>query len=55
MTLREMLHRIIGAPDYEVYLTHMRTHHPLLEPLSQDEFVRQRMRDRYHAVGTRCC
>jgi uncharacterized short protein YbdD (DUF466 family) len=50
-----IVRRMIGVPDYDVYLTHMREHHPDLEPLSRDDFVRQRMESRYQKAGTRCC
>lgn len=49
------LHRIIGAPDYDGYLAHMRAHHPERPPLTRDEFVRQRLEDRYSRPGARCC
>jgi len=46
---------IVGAPDYERYLAHMRGRHPAQRPLTRDEFVRARMRDRYEKPGARCC
>jgi uncharacterized short protein YbdD (DUF466 family) len=49
------LRAIIGAPDYERYLEHIRRHHPDVAPLSQREFERQRMADRYDRPGSRCC
>jgi len=49
------LRRIIGAPDYDGYLQHQRTCHPDLAPLTKDEFVRQRLEDRYSRPGARCC
>jgi uncharacterized short protein YbdD (DUF466 family) len=55
MTLREALHRIIGAPDYDAYLAHMRTHHAHEPPLSRDEFFTKRLEDRYNKPGSRCC
>lgn len=50
-----ILHRIIGAPDYEGYLAHARRCHPDRPPLGRDEFVRQRLEDRYSRPGSRCC
>ena len=50
-----LVHRIIGAPDYEGYVAHAsRCHadHPLL---TRDEFVRQRLEDKYSRPGSRCC
>jgi len=49
------LRRIVGAPDYTAYLTHMRTHHPTVTPLSPAEFERQRLSARYDRPGARCC
>jgi uncharacterized short protein YbdD (DUF466 family) len=50
-----VIRRIIGAPDYDAYLTHARRCHPEHPVLSQDEFVRQRLTDRYSRPGNRCC
>jgi len=46
---------IVGAPDYERYLAHMRRRHPGHRPLSRDQFARARMDDRYNRPGSRCC
>jgi len=46
---------IIGAPDYERYVEHVRLCHPDRAPLTRDEFARERMEDRYSRPGTRCC
>ena len=46
---------MIGEPDYDQYVSHMREHHPGCEIASRDEFVRQRMESRYSRPGTRCC
>lgn len=50
-----VLRRIIGVPDYDRYLAHVHAHHPEAVPMSQDEFVRQRMLDKYTKPGGRCC
>ena len=50
-----LLHRIIGAPDYEAYVAHMRSAHPGREPVSRDEFARERLESRYSRPGSRCC
>lgn len=47
--------RVIGAPDYERYLTHARLAHPGLRPLTYDEFVRDTMARRYGSGAGRCC
>jgi len=46
---------IIGAPDYERYLAHMREHHPERQIATRDEFMRQRLESRYSRPGARCC
>lgn len=46
---------VVGAPDYDRYVAHMHTHHPECEPVSLDEFMRQRMESRYSKPGARCC
>ena len=55
MMLGNILRRIVGAPDYEAYLAHMREAHPNETVLSREEFCRQRLDDRYNRVGARCC
>jgi uncharacterized short protein YbdD (DUF466 family) len=47
--------RIIGVPDYERYVAHLRERHPGTEPLSREEFQRQCMEERYRTPGSRCC
>jgi uncharacterized short protein YbdD (DUF466 family) len=49
------LRRVVGVPDYDAYLAHVRREHPECAPLSQDEFVRSRLDDRYSRPGARCC
>ena len=46
---------IIGAPDYERYVAHMRDHHPDCPIATRDEFMRQRLESRYSKPGARCC
>jgi len=46
---------IIGAPDYERSLAHMREHHPECQIATRDEFMRQRLESRYSRPGARCC
>ena len=60
--IRERLRRgarvvraILGVPDYERYLAHVRAHHPDAVPLSREEFVRHRLAERYERPGSRCC
>ena len=50
-----VLRRIIGVPDYEAYLTHMRARQPDAIPLTQREFEQARLNERYKQPGSRCC
>lgn len=50
-----VVRRIIGVPDYDRYVAHVRMHHPDMTPVSRGEFERQRMNDRYSRPGSRCC
>lgn len=54
-TIGEVTRRIIGAPDYERYLAHLRQHHPGDQPLTRQEFARQRLEEKYSRPGSRCC
>ena len=47
--------RVIGAPDYAIYCQHMAVSHPGQALLSENEFVEERMRDKYSKPGQRCC
>ncbi len=53
--LREGGALMVGVPDYERYLAHMRETHPELTPLSRDAFVRGRMQARYGGKGGGKC
>ena len=46
---------IVGAPDYERYVAHMRRHHPECALATRDEFMQQRLESRYSRPGARCC
>jgi uncharacterized short protein YbdD (DUF466 family) len=50
-----VLRRVIGAPDYELYLSHLARRHPGSEPLTRDEFARDALARRYDRPGSRCC
>jgi uncharacterized short protein YbdD (DUF466 family) len=50
-----ILRTVIGVPDYDRYLAHVHAHHPDAQPMSKDEFVQQRLVDRYSRPGSRCC
>ena len=50
-----VLRRIVGVPDYDRYVAHMRERHPEQTPLSAREFEQRCQEDRYNRPGTRCC
>ena len=50
-----ILRRVIGVPDYDIYLAHIREHHPGATPLTREEFTSQRLLDKYSRPGSRCC
>jgi uncharacterized short protein YbdD (DUF466 family) len=54
-TAARVARTIVGAPDYDRYLTHMRRRHPGRRPLTREEVARARMDDRYNRPGARCC
>ena len=46
---------VVGAPDYERYLAHMRSAHPGDRVMTETEFNHNRMNDRYNKPGSKCC
>lgn len=50
-----ILRRVIGVPDYDIYVAHIREHHPDATPLTREEFTNQRLTDKYSRPGSRCC
>jgi uncharacterized short protein YbdD (DUF466 family) len=53
--VRAVLLRVLGVPDYECYVAHMRAAHPQTVPLTAEQFARERMELRYSRPGSRCC
>ncbi len=53
--LLAIVRRVIGAPDYALYVNHMHAHHPECVVLSEREFERERLSARYSRPGSRCC
>jgi len=50
-----VLRAVLGVPDYQRYLTHMRSAHPGDRIMTETEFRHTRMNDRYNRPGSRCC
>ncbi|PHV12557.1 YbdD/YjiX family protein [Chitinimonas sp. BJB300] len=46
---------MVGVPDYEVYVQHMRQTHPEREPMSYEAFFRERQEARYGKGAGKCC
>ncbi len=56
--LREGARLMIGVPDYDTYVAHMRAAHPDRPVMSYAEFFRERQSARYgegSTRGFRCC
>jgi len=52
---RAAARRIIGIPDYEAYIAHLRTRHPDQPIPTREAFFAERQRARYGRGGGRCC
>jgi uncharacterized short protein YbdD (DUF466 family) len=50
-----VIRRVLGAPDYERYLAHLRHAHPGTAPLSREAFLREAMARKFEKPGGRCC
>ena len=48
---------MVGVPDYDTYVQHMRLTHPEQTPMSYEEFYRERVEARYGGKNgsSRCC
>lgn len=47
---------MVGVPDYDTYVQHVRLTHPEQTPMSYEEFYRDRVEARYGGKnGGRCC
>ena len=49
------LRAMLGAPDYDRYVEHVRVSHPECVPMTRSEFARERLASRYSKPGARCC
>ena len=49
---------LVGVPSYEVYVEHMKKHHPEEEIVCQKQFFAEAQEARFNAKGgkiSRCC
>lgn len=54
---KQSMRLMVGVPDYEAYVNHMKAAHPERPVMSYQEFFRERQEARYGAKGrlNRCC
>ena len=50
-----VVRRVVGVPDYERYVQHVREHHAGTTPMTREEFEHSRLEDKYSRPGQRCC
>jgi uncharacterized short protein YbdD (DUF466 family) len=50
-----VVRRIIGVPDYDLYLAHAGRCHPGEPTMTREEFINERLKDKYSRPGNRCC
>ena len=50
-----VVRRIIGVPDYDNYLAHMRERHPDVTPMTRERFMATQLAARFEKPGARCC
>lgn len=54
--LGQMANLMVGIPDYDNYVQHMKLNHPDKTPMTYEEFFRDRQDARYGGKGGfKCC
>lgn len=55
--LGQAMRLMVGLPDYDTYVAHMRENHPGQPVMSYEDFFRERQEARYGGKGGsgRCC
>ncbi len=51
----DVIRRIIGVPDYDIYIRHVQDCHAGATPMTREEFEKSRLEDKYSRPGHRCC
>ena len=46
---------MVGRPDYDTYVQHMRMKHPDQAPMTYEEFFRERQEARFGGASGKCC
>jgi uncharacterized short protein YbdD (DUF466 family) len=54
-SLRQSLRLMVGVPEYDTYVAHMRNNHPGQHVMPYQEFFRERQEARYGGKISRCC
>lgn len=49
------LKRVVGMPNYQAYLKHLRVHHPECALPSEREYFDEYLKGRYGGGLNRCC
>jgi uncharacterized short protein YbdD (DUF466 family) len=53
--IASVVRRIIGVPDYDVYVAHVRSCHPDDALITREAFAQDALARRYERPGSRCC
>ena len=53
--LRQSLRLMVGVPEYDTYVAHMRNRHPDQPVMPYEAFFRERQEARYGGKVGRCC
>jgi uncharacterized short protein YbdD (DUF466 family) len=53
--LGETARLMVGQPDYDVYVQHIRLKHPDQTPMTYEEFFRNREDARFGGATGKCC
>jgi len=53
--LGQALRLMVGLPDYDAYVNHMRATHPDAPVMSYEAFFRERQNARYGVGAGKCC
>lgn len=53
--IARVIRRILGMPDYQAYVAHLRAAHPGCTVPSEREFFEEFVRAKYSGGPTRCC
>jgi len=53
--LGQALRLMVGLPDYDTYVAHMRRQHPDRPVMTYEQFFRERQNARYGTGAGKCC